>query len=67
MRLDGLGGQVHICVQSIVTNQGGQGHTWEILILDLLLDAIWWNLGLFSHKLNLPVILIKAFIIMIYM
>ena len=27
---------------------------WEILILDLLLDALWWNLGLFSHKHNLP-------------
>ena len=25
-------------------------------ILDLLLDAIWWNLGLFSHKHNLPFI-----------
>ena len=28
--------------------------SWEILILDLLLDAIWWNLELFSHKHNLP-------------
>ena len=27
---------------------------WEILILDLLLDAHWWNLGLFPHKHNLP-------------
>ena len=26
----------------------------EILILDLLLDALWWNLGLFSHKHHLP-------------
>ena len=26
----------------------------EILILDLLLDAIWWNLGQFSHEHNLP-------------
>ena len=25
----------------------------EILILDLLLDVIWWNPGLFSHKHNL--------------
>ena len=24
--------------------------------LDLLLDTIWWNLGLFSHKHNLPFI-----------
>ena len=23
------------------------------LILDLLLDVIWWNLGLFSHKRNI--------------
>ena len=29
---------------------------WEILIFDLLLDAIWWNLGLFSHKHNLSFI-----------
>ena len=29
----------------------------EILILDLLLDAIWWNLGLFLHKHNLPFII----------
>ena len=27
---------------------------WKILNLDLLLDAIWWNLGLFLHKHNLP-------------
>ena len=35
---------------------GGSGGmlSWEILILDLLIDAIWWNLGLFSHKHNLP-------------
>ena len=37
----------------------------EILILDLLLDTIWWNLGLFLHKHNLPCMYcaIKAFII----
>ena len=29
---------------------------WEIFILDLLLDTIWWNLGLFSHKHKLPFI-----------
>ena len=28
----------------------------EIFILDLLLDTIWWNLGLFSHNDNLPFI-----------
>ena len=27
-------------------------------ILDLLLDAIWWNLGLFSHKHDLPLIIV---------
>ena len=26
----------------------------EILLLDLLLDTLWWNLGLFSNKHNLP-------------
>ena len=28
----------------------------EILILDHLLDTIWWNLKLFLHKHNLPFI-----------
>ena len=28
----------------------------EILILDLLLDAICWSLGLFSHNHNVPFI-----------
>ena len=28
----------------------------EILNLNLLFDTIWWNLGLFSHKHNLPFI-----------
>ena len=26
---------------------------------DLLLDAIWWNLGLFLHKHNLPFVSLK--------
>ena len=54
MRLYGLlrggGGQVHICVQSVrQTRASGGMFPWEILILDLLLDTISWNLGLFSH------------------
>ena len=58
MRLYGLlGGQVHICVQSMRQTRGVQGMLpWEILILDLLLDTIWWNLGLFLHKHKLPFI-----------
>ena len=44
------GGQVHICVQSVrQTRASGGMFPWEILILDLLLDTISWNLGLFSH------------------
>ena len=57
MRLYGLlEGQAHICVQSIWQTRGILGHAppGKFLILDLLLDAIWWNLGLFSHKHNLP-------------
>ena len=46
---------------------GGLGVCSEILILNLLLDAIWRNLGLFSHKHNLPFIVIKAFVLLIYM
>ena len=56
MRLYGLlrrGGQVHICVQSVrQTRASGGMFPWEILILDLLLDTISWNLGLFSHTHN---------------
>ena len=34
------------------------------LILNLLSDAIWWNLGLFSHKHNFTIYcVIKPFII----
>ena len=40
---------------------GGLLH-WEILSLDLLLDAIWWNLELFSHKHNLPFIVSLKFL-----
>ena len=61
MRLYGLlggGGQVSICVQSMWQTRGVRGMlSREILVLDLLLDAIWWNLGLFfSHKHNSPFI-----------
>ena len=57
--MDYWGGQVYICihVQRMWQTRGVGGMLpWEILILDFLLDAIWWNLGLFSHKHNLPFI-----------
>ena len=59
MRLYGLlgggGRQVCICVQCVQEARGVQGHVPPgNLILDLLLDAIWWNLGPFSYKHNLP-------------
>ena len=54
MRLYGLlEGQVYIRVQSMWQTRGFRGILpREILILNLLLDAIWWNLGLFSRKHN---------------
>ena len=50
------GGGKHIFVCKTCGKLGGSGGMLprEILILDLLLDAIWWNLGLFLHKHNLP-------------
>ena len=49
------GGQVCICVQCVQEARGVRGHVPPgNLILDLLLDAIWWNLGPFSYKHNLP-------------
>ena len=50
MRMYGLlGGQVCICVQSMWQTRGPGGMLpREILILDLLLDAICWNLGQFT-------------------
>ena len=56
MRLYGLlgggGGQVCIHVQSMWQTRGGGGMLpGKFFLLDLLLDAIWWNLGLFSHTL----------------
>ena len=53
----GGGGQVHICGQSVWQTRGVWGHaSLGILILDLLLDTIWWNRELFLHKHNLPFI-----------
>ena len=48
-----IGGQVCICVQSMWQSRGCGGMLpQEILVLELLLEAIWWNLGLFSHEHN---------------
>ena len=54
MRLYGLlGGQVCICVQSMGQTRGGPGacSPTENLVFDHLLDAIWWNLGLFCTSI----------------
>ena len=51
-------GQVCIGVQSMWQTRGSGGMLpGEILILDLLLGTILWNLGLFSHKHNLSFIM----------
>ena len=63
MRLYGVGGKY---VAKERRKGGGSGGMlpWEILMLNLLFDAIYWNLGQFTHKHNLPFIcVIKAFII----
>ena len=45
-----LGGQVHIRVQNMWQTRGVREHVpLGNFDLDLLLDATWWNLGLFSH------------------
>ena len=65
MRLYGLlgGGQVCICVQCVQEARGVRGHVPPgNLILDLLLDAIWWNLGPFSYNIIYHLCVIKAFI-----
>ena len=50
-----LVGQIRIHVQSMWQTRGVLRHApLGNYSLDLLLDAIWWNLGLFSHKHNLP-------------
>ena len=55
------GGQVCIHVQSMWLTRGVRGHALlGNFDLDLLLDAIWWNLGLFSYKHNLPFIVSLA-------
>ena len=52
-----IGGQVCICVQSMWQSRGVRGHAPPgNLILDLLLDVIWWNLGLFLRERKLPFI-----------
>ena len=58
--MDYWGGQICIHVQSMCKacsklGESGGMLPWEMLILDLLLGAIWWNLGLFSHKHNLSI------------
>ena len=47
IRLYGLlGGELRIHVQSMLQTRGSGGMLpWEILILDLLLDVICWNLA----------------------
>ena len=54
------GEQAHICVQSMWQS------TKNVLILDLLLDTIWWNVGLFLHKHFTLYCVIKGFILLIY-
>ena len=50
MRL--LGGQVYIRVQNMWQTRGVRGILpLEILILNLLLDAIWWNLDCFRANI----------------
>ena len=48
--LGGGGKYVSMCKASGKLGGSGGMLPREVLILDLLLDAIWWNLGLFSHK-----------------
>ena len=40
-----------VCKACGELGKSGGMHPWEILILDLLLDAIWWNLGLFCASI----------------
>ena len=56
--VDYCGGKYYICVQGHIHVQSMWQTRWvrghappeKCLILDLLLDEIWWNLGLFSHN-----------------
>jgi len=57
--LGGGGGQVHTyAVYKACGKLVGVGAMLprEILTLDFIFDVIWWNLGLFLHKHNLPFI-----------
>ena len=48
------GGKYVSACKALVKLGGSRGMLClEILILDLLSDTIWWNLGLFLHKHNL--------------
>ena len=60
----GVGKYMYVSVCKMCGKLGGFGGMFprEILILEFLLDTIWWNLGLFSNKHNLPFYVIKAFI-----
>ena len=53
-----IGRDKYVFVCKACGKLGGSGDMLprEILILDLLLGAIWSNLGWFSHKHNLPFI-----------
>ena len=57
--IGGGGGGKYVSMCKACDKLGGSGGmlSWEILILDFLLDTIWRNLGPFSHKHNLPCIL----------
>ena len=54
-------GVKYISVYKACDKLGDRGHSWEILMLDLLLDTIWWYLGLFSYEHKIDCV-IKAFI-----
>ena len=45
---------VCIGVQSMGQSRGVRGHAppGKFCVFDLLVDAIWWNVGLFLHKHN---------------
>ena len=55
----GGGKYISMCKACDKLGRSGGMLPWEILILDLLLDTIWWNLGLFLHKHNLPFVSLK--------
>ena len=58
VRLYGSWGGKYVSVCKACGKLGGSGGMLprENFILDILLDTILWNLGLFSHKHNLPFI-----------